>query len=316
MGFCRNSWLVLGIGIAVLAGVGSTAAHGQSFSFAIIADPHIDGTADHLTKLQLAIDHIIANQATYNTHLVFVVGDIAWGGTNLSIAKAELDRLNDADIPYIPIVGDNEALTGYDEDFDITFAEQFLYLSLLLDNWQQAPTPVGDDYLENYSFDHGNCHFICADFASRTPGDEGGDLHDHTDGTWPWVKNDIQTCAKPKNENIILLTHIGMFRTGISTADQYLFDSTEMSKITTFLDPYRSNVAYNFAGHIHVNFTWNVKKNLFSPTIYTAQTTDETWYRTNFPETNDQQLTVRYVTATTGMSSMSYSQTVVDVPEP
>ncbi|MEN6406589.1 MAG: PEP-CTERM sorting domain-containing protein [Thermoguttaceae bacterium] len=294
----------------VVAG-GGLKAYGQ-FAYAVIADPHAT-TTDHLSNLQSAVNYIISTKTARNTQLVFVAGDIAWGTGNLTAAKTVLDTLNTAGIPYVPLIGDNEVHSGYEAAFQTTFSSQYTYLASTLTNWQKAATPVSGRYLENFSFDYGNCHFACADFASRTSGDEGGDLNNITGGTWSWLKNDIQTCSKPKNENINIITHIPMFRTGVSTADQYLFDSTEMSTITTFLDSYKTNVAANYAGHIHQNFSWNVSKNWYSSTIYTSYVTDETWYDTRFPELNDTSDTVRFVTATTGATSMSYSQSVVAV---
>jgi len=86
-------------------------------------------------------------------------------------------------------------------------------------NWQKAAIPVKGKYLQNFSFDHKDCHFVCADFASRKVGDEGGELHDFEGGTWRWLKNDIEKCSKTKKENILIMTHIGMFRTGFEVAD-------------------------------------------------------------------------------------------------
>ena len=288
-------------------------AYGQSFSFAIIADPHVDGTADHLSKFQSAVNYIISTKATRNTQLVFVVGDIAWGGSNLSVAKGVLDRLNKAGIPYVPLIGDNEVQSRHERQFDATFAPQYRYLSGVFANWRKAPTPVNGQYLQNFSFDRGGVHFVCADFASRKSGDEGGNLNDFKGGTWPWVKDDIVSHANknPKNENINIMTHIPMFHTGFA-ADQYLFDSAEYSSIKDFLHPYRSNVDSNYAGHIHQNFVWYVTWNL--QPIYTSRVTDETWHDTRFPESNDRKNTVLFVTATNGASSITYSQDIVVIP--
>ena len=90
----------------------ASAGYGETFSFAIIADPHIDGNVNNKAKLISAVDWIISNKDNNDIELVFVVGDIAWGGyrsdRNLRTARVILYRLNPAGIPYIPVIGDNE----------------------------------------------------------------------------------------------------------------------------------------------------------------------------------------------------------------
>ena len=56
-------------------------AYGETFSFAIIADPHIGGNPDNRAKLETAVDWIIANKGSKDIELTFVLGDIAWGGS-------------------------------------------------------------------------------------------------------------------------------------------------------------------------------------------------------------------------------------------
>lgn len=89
----------------------------ERFSFAIIADPHIDGDVNHEANLENAINWLISNKNEKHIELVFVLGDIAWGDSrgnrNLRIAKETLDHLNHAGIPYIPVIGDNEIHDGF-----------------------------------------------------------------------------------------------------------------------------------------------------------------------------------------------------------
>ena len=76
----------------------------EKFSFAIIADPHINGDVNHKANLENAISWLISNKNDKHIELVFVLGDIAWGNdrgnSNLRIAKDALDHLNNAGIPY------------------------------------------------------------------------------------------------------------------------------------------------------------------------------------------------------------------------
>ena len=201
-------------------------ASGETFSFVVIADPHMNGNPSHKARFEKAVDWILCNKDCKDIELVFVLGDIAWGGArgnrNLQIAKAILDRLNKALIPYIPVIGDNEVQVGCEKEFQEVFAPQYERLSRTLDNWQKSSVPVANMFLQNFSFDYKDCHFVCPDFNPRKTSAEGGELHDFKGGSWPWFKNDIKQCPKSRKENIVMMTHIGMFRTGFGFADQFL----------------------------------------------------------------------------------------------
>jgi hypothetical protein len=285
----------------------------EAFSFAVIADPHINGNPDHKAKFEIVVDWLISNKDSRDIELVFVLGDIAWGGPkgnrNLPIAKAILDRLNDAGIPYIPIIGDNEVQTGCEKEFQEVFAPQYKFLSRTLNNWQKASVSVAGMYLQNFSFDYKGCHYICPDFNPRKAGDEGGTLHDCKGGSWPWFKNDVQHCRKSKKENIIIMTHIGMFRTGIGIADQFLYSENEMEKIKHFIRDYKDNVDSNYAGHLHINWYVPVWSELFV-SLYHVRVTDETWSGIQWPEAEDHGVTVRWVQVDNSGLKISYHQNI------
>ncbi|MBN1806140.1 MAG: metallophosphoesterase [Sedimentisphaerales bacterium] len=285
--------------------------YGETYSFAIIADPHIDRHSDHKTKLIRAVDWIIKNKDKKNIELVFVVGDIAWGGSgknrNLKIAREILEHLNHADIPYVPVIGDNEIQRRCEKEFADTFDKQYQYLSKVLEHWRKAPTPVNGKHLQNFSFDYKGCHFVSCDFNSRKPGDESGELHEFAGGSWPWFKNDIETCSKTLKENIVIITHIGIFRTGFGTADRYLFSQEQMNKVKSFLFDYRDYVDSNYAGHIHQNWNAVVWSGLFT-TIYYVRITDETWYCKQWPEADDKEVTIRLVQVDNNKKQVIYSQ--------
>ena len=292
--------------------------YSETFSFAIIADPHIDGSVDHKAKFITAVDWIIGNKDDKDIKLVFVLGDVAWGGSranrNLRIAREILDRLNNAGIPYIPLIGDNEVQRRCEKEFEDTFNKQYQYLCNVLPHWQKAPTPIDGKYLQNFSFDYKGCHFVCCDFNSRNSGDESGELHDFAGGSWPWFRNDIETCPKAKKESIVIMTHIGMFRTGFKVADQYLFSQDEMNKVKGFLHDYREYVDSNYSGHIHQNWHAVIWLGLFT-TIYHVWTKDETWYNRQWPEANSQEITIRLVQVDNDGTKVSYNQHIRNAKE-
>jgi len=310
----------LRLSLVALVMLGGTRACGETFSFAVIADTHITGrAAENKAELTTAVNWIVRNKDGQDIELVFVVGDIGWGGAranrNLRVARGILDRLNQANIPYVPIIGDNEVEYRCEREFENTFSEQYKRLGKVLANWRKAPIPVNGKYLQNFSFNHKGCHFVCCDFNSRQAGAEGGELHDFAGGSWPWFRNDIETCPKVKKESIVIVTHIGMFRTGVGLADQYLFSADDMNKIKHLLNGYRGYVDTNYAGHIHQNWHASVWTGLFT-TIYHVRTTDETWHCRQWPEGNGQATTVRVVRVDSGGSKVSYEQHIRNAEEP
>lgn len=302
--------------IAIVAAI--RPAYGETFSFAVIADPHFSGNPDHRAKFETAVDWIIRSKDDKDIELTFVLGDIAWGGTidnrNLVTAKKILDRLSKNEIIYIPVIGDNEVQAGCEKEFQEVFGPHFKRLSGTLDNWRKADVTAAGMYLQNFSFDYKGCHFVCPDFNSRKAGDEGGELHDFTGGSWPWFKNDIELCPKTKNENIVIMTHIGMFHTGFEFADRFVFSQSEMDTIKSFLNDYEDNVDSNYAGHLHLNWYVPVWSELFVP-LYHVRVTDETWSQLQWPESNEPGLTIRWVQVDNSGTKISYQQNIENISE-
>jgi len=320
----KRSLAVLALIVVSVALAQGMPAWALDFSFAVIADPHIDGKPDHLACLQKAVGNVIATRADHKTVLVFVLGDIAWGGVgaaNLATARAALQPLNEAGVPYVPLIGDNDCQTTVlDRQFHQAFSPQYAYLSERLTHWNKSPTPVEDPrgpkerpiYLQNFSFDWGPCHFVCADFATR-PGSNRGTLHDFPGGTWPWMKDDLRTCAKPKEANIVIFSHIPLFHVGLGYLDQYLMDGADDRTLIDFLFPNRAHLSAVYAGHIHQNFACDVQRE--GVRVYTLLATDETWSSRQPTEfLGEPGCTVRYVGVTAGPSAVRYTQTVVEVP--
>jgi hypothetical protein len=103
------------------------------------------------------------------------------------------------------------------------------------------------------------------------------------------------------------MTHIGMFRTGFEFADRFVFSNNQMSKVKGFLKDYKDNVDSNYAGHLHMNWYAPVWSGLFAP-LYFVRVTDETWSKKQWPESEDQGLTVRWVQVDNSGTKISYQQ--------
>ena len=101
------------------------------FSIALIADPHIGGGGEHSERLRQVIQWLNAHQESRTIDIVFVLGDVGWGG-GLSESKELLDEL---EILYVPIIGDNEIHFGDEENFGTVYGSQYEQLSESVEDW-------------------------------------------------------------------------------------------------------------------------------------------------------------------------------------
>ena len=88
----------------------------------------------------------------------------------------------------------------------------------------------------------------------------------------------------------------------------------EMEKIKDFLRGYKQNVDSNYAGHLHTNWYMPVWSGSLAP-LYHVRVTDETWSETQWPETNDPGLTVRWVHVDNSGPKIIYHQHIEDISE-
>ena len=83
----------------------------------------------------------------------------------------------------------------------------FAFVQLAVSNADRG----GTSYLQNCSFDHKGVHFVRCDWRTRYRSggieSEQADLHDSPGGTWRWFQDDGRACAKPRAENIVMVTH-------------------------------------------------------------------------------------------------------------
>jgi len=256
------------------------------WSFAIITDLHIGRYFDEdygakgigldaidgggqkyfLTdRLRKVVEWIIDNKTEYNIKFVIVLGDISDSGeySELMMAKKILDKLNDAGIPYIPVIGNHDIWPYNDttEDrsisyFALVFKDQFerlkndLNFSLQLQSEiPQNPTPV---YLVNYNFTYNGINFIVLDWVSRDPALDirpltknfgvMSDADAHT-LTLDWLDKSLKGS---ENEKVILISHHPMIKDMENG-----FNKEEFENVYEIIRKHRKNEMWNFAGHIH-----------------------------------------------------------------
>lgn len=232
---------------------GDAAPPTLAFRFAVLADPHVYADAsENLDRLQRAVAWIEAEREARDLRLVLVVGDSAWG-EGLAPARAALDALT---IPYVPINGDNEVQSGWEEAYATTFADHYQRLAGELDGFVLAPVEVENpevgvtSWFHNLAFDYGGLHFVGLDWASRVMNPilgEMGYLHDFPGGTFPFFAEALAARAGGAREHVVLFSHIPMH---LSPGG---FDLDQLAQVTAVTAPLADVVWADLAGHYHGN---------------------------------------------------------------
>jgi hypothetical protein len=258
------------------------------------------GAGDAADRLRRCANWVNARRAEERVELVLVAGDL---GSDRNLVRTILDTLT---VPWVPARGDNSIQGGQEEAFDTDIAPQYAVLATQLANWTRAPVPVanpdtgGNSWFENFSFDHRGVHFIGLDWCTRTIGGipgEQADLHAFAGGTWRFFRNDLRNCAKPRLENVVMLTHHPMHDFALGAG---AFSSGEMNTIENFTAGYADNVSANLAGHYH--FNWSEEREAGG---FHVHVTDATW---------DDDVTLRLVRVFDDGTTFSYEHELVVLP--
>jgi hypothetical protein len=267
------------------------------FSFAVLADPHITSDLERQDRLAAAVEWINASADAEQIELVFIVGDIGWD-EGLPIARALLDEL---EMPYLPVIGDNEIHFGDEENFDAVFYDHYEALAGELEGWERGPVGTyNPDYdqtswFQNFAFDYKGLRLVGLDWCSRDSNDllsEFADLHDFEGGSMPFLRGEIGGLEAGPDENVLLFSHHPMHLGA--------FDDAEMEALTGLLGPVGERVAGAWAGHLHLNAEVEVPE-----AGYTAWVTDAVW---------DDENTVRVVSVEGNGERFAYSQELVILP--
>ncbi|MCO4747353.1 MAG: metallophosphoesterase [Proteobacteria bacterium] len=261
------------------------------FSFVVLADPHIAGPLEHEERLAAAVEWINANASERSIELVFIVGDIGWGD-GLATANA---LLSDLDVPWVPIIGDNEIHFGDEQNWDTVFAPQFEALAATMD-FERGQVEVEEDgetlYLQNNVLTYRGLRWVGLDWCSRSESDllsEFAELHDTPGGSLPFLSGLLADMEASIQEDVLLFSHHPMHLG--------MFDTDEMAALTALTGPLEGRVAGAYAGHVHLNAEVAVEDG-----GYTVWATDATW---------DDENTVRIVDVSANASTHVYAQELV-----
>ncbi len=270
-----------------------------AFSIAAIADPHIAGGADALERLASTVAWIDEHAESRGIDLVVVLGDIGWGEP----LQDAHDTLEELDVPYVPVIGDNEPHAGWGEGFDQIFAEQLLELEELGEDWTRMDIPVWDPeaeetiWLQNYGFTYRGMRLVVLDWASRSDDTvigETGDLHDFEGGTLAFLSDELSDLHAMADESVVMATHNPMFLIPGG------FDIEQSETVYTLTSAVEEKVAMNLAGHFHVDYEETIYDG-----GYELYIVDAVW---------DDLKTIRLVEVWDNGETLSYEHELVIVP--
>jgi hypothetical protein len=268
------------------------------FSFAVVADPHIQGSEDHDARLESAVAWINAEASNRDIQLTLVLGDIGWGETGL---ERSLELLTPLSMPWVPVIGDNVVISGQDAEFESVFEDQIAVLEQELMSWEKSPSPVWDpnyevqSSLQNFRFEHEGVLFVALDWNIRGIGGlaaEFADLHDFDGGSWPFLVESLDGAHARPEESILLLSHIPLMAGAL--------DVEEVGQVNTLTSPLSSRIDAAYAGHMHVTYDLYNK-----PGGYEVLVTDATW---------DDENVIRIVDVYGDGQAYSYVQELVEIP--
>ncbi|MBM75042.1 MAG: hypothetical protein CMK59_06560 [Proteobacteria bacterium] len=269
------------------------------FSFVVLADPHIILSSDHVARLQTAVAWINQNVAERGIELVLVVGDVGWGD-GLVVSEEELSKL---DVPYAPIIGDNEVSYGSEQSFETAFSSAWSRLQSSFEDWNDGIGTVWNTQIEkestfyNFAFTHKDVRFVCLDWASREEGpilSEIGYLHDFNGGSFNWFVDELRTLETQESNGVVLASHIPM----ILAPGGFAVD--EVDQLSTVTQSYSDLIFANFSGHFHADAEIEMESLGFDVFI-----TDATW---------DDDVTLRVVDVYRQGNAFLFEQELVLIP--
>ena len=238
--------------------------------------------------LRKQVDWINANIDACNIDLVIVTGDITQSGERSEFMKAR-EILDTLTVPYVPILGNHDVwpYTGSteapypfgDQYFKEVFASTFNNLQSVMPGWNNGtrltrvwnPEAGCYSWFQNFSFTYGSYHFMCSDFVTRGHALSGSganpeaDLHNFTGGTWPWFRSRYDSYPHENRDDILIFAHHPMTKDPCN--DIYSFSYGEYNTVASFLnnDSHKYNTGLWNAGHMHRNYTYNVRTLGFPP---------------------------------------------------
>lgn len=251
-------------------------------------EPPVGDIGNPAERLRRVVNWLNANAAEKGIDFVIVSGDLTDSGEWSEFLKFK-EIMSSLNIPYVPMIGNHDVWpytkqeeASYpfgDSLMNVIFEDVYEPLKTFFDKWDDGMrtkrtwNPEGKtyNYLQNFSFEYKGFKFVLMDFNPRyhTPKNEPGigpeaQLMNFKDGTWEWVTEKLNSIEPTHLKDIFMISHhppaqeFWAFING--------FDIPELVEMSKVLETKRKNLAYWFAGHIHRNFTYQVRTPFTSKT--------------------------------------------------
>ena len=248
------------------------------FSFVTIADPHITAPSERDDRLVELVEWVNDNDEPLDVAFVVVLGDIGWDEGLYNSAE----MLDGLDVPYMPVMGDNEVAAGQESEFYGAFTAAFDRLESTFEDFTRTTEAVWDPELEqelhliNFGFSHQGVRFLGLDWSSRDSDSilsEMGDLHDFSGGTLEWLQEELAASIGAVNGSVMLTSHIpmAMIPGGFFSDDQVALE--------TALSPYAGQIPFDYAGHLHVDADLRAESGSFDVFVCDALWDDNKSFR-------------------------------------
>jgi hypothetical protein len=271
------------------------------FAFVVLADPHVVAEGDRTERLRDALAWIEANKEGRDLELVLLAGDLAWADG----FGPFLSAMEDLTLPWVPITGDNEVQSGFEQAYDEAFTGQYAALAATLEGWSRLPTPVhhpdigADAWLQCFSFRWRGVTFVGVDLSARVIDPllgEFADLHDFPGGTLPFLADRLaELPADGPREDVVVLTHNPMLWTAGG------LNPDEQARLNEVVEPYGDRVALALGGHLH----FDLDEPCPEGASYGVHLTDAVW---------DDDVRLRVVEVWSDGETFTYVQEGVTVP--
>ena len=245
----------------------------------------------------MAVEWINSEATSRGIELVLVVGDIGWSDG----VERSRELLDELEVTYVPLMGDNEVQTDSEEAFAEVYASQFELLGGELDGWVKQDGPVVHPdsgewaWLQNLRFEHRGVLFVGLDTIVRGVSGrlgELGSLNDYPGGSWPFLEESVAEAEFRREESIVIAGHVPIMLGAL--------DVQQMTEVATVLGPVGEYVYAHFAGHLHIDH----EQDLEEPGIGLF-VTDATW---------DDEIRLRQVRVLANERRFAYEHELIVVP--
>ncbi|MEN9449306.1 MAG: hypothetical protein RJA25_2596 [Bacteroidota bacterium] len=240
-----------------------------------------------VVRLKKAVQWINDHIDSKNIKFVVISGDLT-GSAEKSEYQMCKKILDDLKVPYVPIIGNHDIwpYVRYQDEapyacgdsiLNEVFADAFERNKHFFQNWNDGtrlsrtynPETGLEHYFQNYSFEYDGFVFYGLDFNPRyhvkkaEPGiGPEARLMDWAGGTYRWLKEELKNNPNKKKHNVCFIAHHPVTDNLLFIISGFVFDWQDYVKLTDMLAPYKENLGLWMAGHIHIDYDYELTNNI------------------------------------------------------